>query len=117
MTDGIFEVAKAKELCQPQAVLIVNGAIDDQTNNPEFWALINHEDRIHHSYEWAAQIPGLIGTLCLNGDCDGSMLKQPNRRLLGGCYLFDCSASVDDFIASDLWKYCVEGTPWNTLSL
>lgn len=120
MTNGIFELCGKRELSGAKGVLIVNGAINEDIENNAFWAKICHEERINHSYEWAASINqnhGLIGTFCLNGDCDGSMLTQRNKRLMGGVYLFEDSAAIDAFIASDLWKHCVENTPWTTISL
>ena len=62
-------------------------------------------------------IPGVIVKNFLNGDTTGCMLHRDNKKLLGGCYLFEDSASIDAYIASEVWKGAKSMSPWHNLSI
>ena len=89
------------------AVLVINGTV--QLDPPDFRAMLASEEMSANIGDMFAQHDGLIVKHFL-----ASRWGQKNRG--GGCYFFQSTAAIEQYLSSDFWEESVKDTPWEDVT-
>lgn len=106
---GSEKVLEASErpLASVRAVLVINGTI--RLEPPNFRAMLESEDISAKVGDMFAQHDGLIVKHFL-----ASRWGQRNRG--GGCYFFESTEAIEQYLSSDFWEQSAKDTPWEDVT-
>ena len=99
--------ASGRDLASVKAVLVINGTV--KMDPPNFRGMLESEEMSKNVGPMFGGKPGLIVKHFL-----ASRWGDKNRG--GGCYFFQSTDEIEQYLSSEFWQKCVQDTPWEDVT-